>query len=193
MVSSTRLIPDGGPDALQAALDASGVVGMWTHDVWADRFVVSPALAEAMGLDPAGAAAGVSVSAFLDRTHGEDRARVENALHVAVEGGDPFEIAFRTLRGPRWLVLRGRIGRDAAGRVAQGHGIAIDHTEERAGLQGARSQEAVNRMAEHAIALRGLAAGLQQPALATLLDSLMLEIGFALARTLREAGRGREH
>jgi hypothetical protein len=48
-------------------------------------------------------------------------------------------------------------------------------------------------MAEHAIALRGLADDLARPGLSRLLDRLMVEIGHELARHLRESPDGRRH
>lgn len=179
-----------GPGGLCAALAASGVVGVWMHDIWADRLVVSGPLALALGLTPEAGTRGVSLDALLAATHGDDRARVENALHAAMARGGAFAVAFRT-PAPRWLDLRGRIEGDASGRPARARGIVLDLTEDRAG--GPQSQHVVNRMAEHAIALRGLADDLERPGLTRLLDTLMVEIGFELARHLRTAPDGQRH
>jgi hypothetical protein len=85
----------------------------------------------------------------------------------------------------RSLLMRGRIEQDASGRAVRACGIAIDLTEDRAAnLQ--QAERLVNRMAEHAIAIRGLVDGLNRPALAKLVDGLMIEIGFELARHLRQ-------
>lgn len=180
---------------IRSALDASGVVGFWTHDAWADRIVVSDTLAGMLGLAPDDAAAGVPLGTFLAATLEEDRLRVESALQAIIESGGPFQIAFRTARGSRWLALRGRIERDERDQRVKGCGIAIDYTEDRAGLDQPERQpeQAVNRMAEHAIALHDLAAGLKQHRLLPLLDSLMREIGLALAGHLERAERRRSH
>ncbi|KQP04700.1 hypothetical protein [Methylobacterium sp. Leaf93] len=180
-------------DGILAALDASGVVGVWSHDVWAGRIVVSDSLADVLGL--VREAAGVSLDAFLTTILAEDRLRVENALHAAVEAGGPFEIAFRTVRGERRLGLRGRIDRGEATGRARGLGIAIDRSQDGASLHqpGLHAEAAANRMAEHAIALHDLAADLHQPRLAAVLDSLMREIAFTLAGHLEGARRPREH
>ncbi|RZK97380.1 MAG: diguanylate cyclase, partial [Methylobacterium sp.] len=66
----------------QSVLDASGVVGTWVHDHWADRLALSGSRAGLLGLDPVAAATGVSLAAFLDRTHPEDRIRIESYLHA---------------------------------------------------------------------------------------------------------------
>lgn len=175
---------------LQAALVASGVVGVWTHDVWADRLALSAPLAQRLGLDPAEAAGGVPLAALLAGTHEADRDRVENVIHAAFARGGAFEVAFRTARGRCWLALRGRIDSAEAGQPARARGIALDLTEDGAARDG---QHTVNRMAEHAIALRGLVGGLRRPGLTRLLDSLMIEIGFELARHLQDAPDGRRH
>jgi PAS domain-containing protein len=187
--------PSSDPDVaestggLHAALAASGVVGVWMHDIWADLLVVSAPLARALGLTSEEGTQGVPLAALHAATHGEDRARVENALHAAIGRGGPFAVAFRTAPTPRWLDLRGRVERDASGRLARARGIVLDLTEDRASLP----QQAVNRMAEHAIALRGLADDLERPGLTRLLDHLMMEIGAELARHLRGAPDAQRH
>ncbi|KQO72437.1 hypothetical protein ASF18_19350 [Methylobacterium sp. Leaf89] len=188
------------PGGLRAALAASGVVGAWVHDIWADRLVVSAPVARAVGWPPEAGARGVPLARFLARIHDADRARVDNALHAAIARGGAFAVAFRT-RGPRRLDLRrldlrrldlrGRIEADAAGTPARARGIVLDLAEDRA--DGPRDQHAVNRMAEHAIALRGLADDLARPGLSRLLDRLMVEIGLELARHLRDSPDGQRH
>lgn len=179
---------------LQAVLDASGVVGSWVHDHWAGRLTVLGPLAGLLGLDPEAAANGISVAEFLDRTHPDDRIRIESYLHAAGEAGGPMEAEFRT-RGPagvRKLLMRGRFERDATGRAPRGRGIAIDLTEGHAASLD-QSERLVNRMAEHAIALRGLAEVLGRPALTGAADALMVEVGYELARYLRAPDGGRPH
>jgi hypothetical protein len=178
------------PGGLRAALAASGVVGAWVHEIWADRLVVSAPVARALGWSPDAGVRGVPLARFLSRIHDEDRARVDNALQAAIARGGAFAVAFRT-RGPRRLDLRGRIEPDAAGNPARARGLVLDLSEDRA--DGPRDQHAVNRMAEHAIALRGLADALARPGLSRLLDRLMVEIGHELARHLRDSPDGQRH
>lgn len=185
----------------QAMLDASGVVGTWIHDHWAGSLALSAPLATLLGLDPAAAAAGVPLADFLDRTHPEDRTRIESYLHAVGEAGGPLEAEFRTRgsggagakrAGERRLLMRGRIERDAAGRVGPGRGIAIDLTETVAAGQH-QTERTVNRMAEHAIALRNLSEDLRRPDLTARIEGLMLEIGFELARHLRDPASRPRH
>lgn len=189
--------PSFEPDALPSALEAAGFIGIWTYDVWADRLTLSAVLAGLIGIDAEAGSRGVPVALLLAGTHGEDRARIENAVHAAGEHGGPFEVEFRTRPGlgVRWLGLRGRVTCDPSGRAARGRGIAVDLTEQRAvgEASGLRAQGRVNQMAEHAIALRGLVDGLQRPTLAKLVDGVMVEIGIELARHLNDAEPGRRH
>jgi hypothetical protein len=178
------------PPIPQAMLDAAGVVGSWVHDHWAGSLALSAPLATLLGLDPAAAAAGVPLADFLDRAHPEDRPRVESYLHAVGETGGPLEAEFRTGTGERRLLMRGRIERDAAGRVGQGRGIAVDLTETAGPDQSARI---INRMAEHAIALRNLSEALRRPDLTARVEGLMLEIGFELARHLGDPGSRPRH
>jgi hypothetical protein len=183
------------PSDLAAALEASGFVGSWMHDLWEGQLTLAAPFARLLGIDPERAAEGVPVAIFLERMHPDDRARIENHLYVAGESGGPFEAEFRTSHarhGVRSLLMRGRIEQDASGRAVRACGIAIDLTEDRAAnLQ--QAERLVNRMAEHAIAIRGLVAGLNRPALAKLVDGLMIEIGFELARHLRGGQDLRQH
>lgn len=188
-MSRLTLAADG--DDMQAALAASGVVGLWTYDLRADRVVLSGELARQLGLDPARTASGLPLEGLLDGIHREDRARVENILHAAIVGATPLDVAFRTARGGRTLSLRGRIECDGTGQPRHGRGIALDLTHE--GGLDRPAQHAVNRMAEHAIALHGLVGHLHHPALARLLDGLMREIGHELARHLRGKADARRH
>lgn len=172
----------------QSVLKASGVVGTWVHDHWAGCLSLSGSFPGLLGLDPEVAARGVPLATFLDRTHPDDRVRIENYLYAVGAMGGPVEAEFRTRDsrvGIRTLVMRGRIERDASGAVAQGCGIAIDRTEEQStGLH--QAEQVMNRMAEHVIALRGLAQTLRRPVLIERVERLMIEVGFELARFLPE-------
>ncbi len=79
--------------------------------------------------------------------------------------------------------MRGRIERDPTGTVAQGCGIAIDRTEENAAC--VQTEQVMNRMAEHVIALRGLAQTLQRPMLMIeRVERLMIEVRIRTRRFL---------
>jgi PAS domain-containing protein len=169
-----------------SVLAASGVVGAWAHDHAAGLLILSGRLADLFGLDPAAADRGVPLEVFLDRAHPEDRSRIENYFHAVAAVGGPVEAEFRIRdegRGVRTLLLRGRVERDPSGHASRGCGIAIDRTDGQVG-DLTEAEQVVNRMAEQVITLRGLAQSLQRPALVECVDSLMVEIGYELARFL---------
>lgn len=182
--------PPSDPAAMQDALAASGFIGLWSYEAWPDRLGLSAPLLDRLGIDPASAARGMPLNVLLARVHGGDRARVENMIHAALARGGTLEVAFRTGSGEGWLALRGRIEADGNAHRTWGRGIALDLTEHGPDAGG---QHAVNRIAEHAIAMRSLVEALRRPGLTELLDRLMVEIGFELARHLHEASDVNRH
>ena len=179
----------------QAALEASGVVGAWAYDHRAGCLTLSGGLAAVMGFDPAEAVGGVSIQAFMERMHPDDRSRIESYFHAAAAAKCPVETEFRTHASPvglRTLLVCGRIGCDAAGQPTEGHGLAIDRTESHA-TDRMPPEQIVNRMAEQVIALRGLAQALRRPALVDRIDCLMIEVGFELARFLPQPEEEARH
>lgn len=166
-------------------LDASGIVGDWVHDAPSSRIALSRGSAARLGLEEEASAHGVPLAVFLDRLRPQDRPLVEAALAAA---GGIVEMRFET--GPsdggggRSLVMRGRIETDGAGGPASGSGVVIDVTEER-DAERLHEQRRINRLADHAIAMRGMVEGMQRPRLGDLIDEMLTEIAFEIARLLR--------
>jgi PAS domain S-box-containing protein len=78
---------------------------------------------------------------WLDVIHPDDRADAEAALKAALASGDRFEAEFRVVwadASVHWIASRGRIQRDAAGRVVRAIGVNIDISERRRAEQAAR-------------------------------------------------------
>ena len=80
--------------------------------------------------------------------------------------------------------MRGRIETDGAGGPTSGSGVVIDVTEER-DAERLHEQRRINRLADHAIAMRGMVEGMQRPRLGDLIDEMLTEIAFEIARLLR--------
>ncbi|KQT18843.1 hypothetical protein ASG40_16025 [Methylobacterium sp. Leaf399] len=175
----SRALPD-----LRSALKASGVVGTWRYDVPKALIAVSAPVARRLGLAPEAATRGLPLAAFVAALHRAGRARIQAAFEAAAERGGPFDLTLRARDGATRVSLRGRVARDPLGQPRQGDGIALAFGPD----EDPEPQAIVNRMAEHAIALRILCADLRQPGLCAAVDDLMMEIGFELARQL-EAGR----
>ncbi|MBW8302799.1 MAG: PAS domain-containing protein, partial [Brevundimonas sp.] len=83
---------------------------------------------------------GASYSAFLERIHPEDRARVEEAVRCAVEEGADYAIDHRIVRPDgetRFVHEYGEVERDQAGRPVRMRGIGQDGTRSRAMVRSA--------------------------------------------------------
>jgi PAS domain S-box-containing protein len=104
---------------------------IWDWDVTSDRLVVSEAMRERFGYDPA------SVSSrdrwWRDRVHPDDRARVDAMLHRALEGGATFlseEYRLQRVTGDYATVMdRACIVRDGTGNAVRIVGALSDITE----------------------------------------------------------------
>lgn len=172
---------------LEEALLASDCLGTWSYDAAGDRVALTPALALGLAIE-ADAARDVPLARVLAGIVPGDRLRIESVLHAAGETGGPFEAEFRSLGGPapsRWLRLMGRADRDPEVGAPRAWGLAFDLTEARAA--GGSPQRRLNRLADYAIAMKGLVDDLRNPPLARLVDEVAVEIGFELGRRLREA------
>ncbi len=118
---------------------ASGEVGWWDWDIAADRIVASAETAREYGLDPAAAAAGVTLDDFLANVHPQDRKWLADAVARAQRSGEAFREEYRLLQPDgqvRWTSARGRCLHDADGRPARFPGVSVDisarkRTEER--------------------------------------------------------------
>lgn len=169
-------------DRLQAALAGSACLGAWSHDVQAGRFELTPAFAALLGLEPA--IEEVGLDTMLAGLHREDRLRIESVLHAAGETGGPFEAEFRTRSSARWLRLMGRCERAPENGTAISRGLAFDLTESRLapGSTAERAQRQVNQLADHVIAMKGLAAALRHPPLEEAVQRVALVVACELAR-----------
>lgn len=179
------------PD-LSTAFAGSACIGAWAHDPRTDRLALSPALARLLALSEE-AASGAPLSLALAQVEPDDAMRLESVLRAAGEDGCPFEAEFRTRAGPagpRWLRLMGRCARDPASGALATQGLAFDLTEGRAvGPADWLDQRRANRLADHAVAMKGLVAGLRNPPLARLVDEVAVEVGHEVARRLRRSER----
>src|SRR5690606_30994209 len=78
---------------------------------------------------------GASYSAFLERVHPDDRARVEEAVRLAVEEGADYALDHRIVRPDgeiRFVHEYGEVERDQAGAPLRMRGIVQDVTRSRA-------------------------------------------------------------
>lgn len=176
---------------LQQALDASDVIGRWDYDVPNDRVYADALVALVFNLDPAEAAAGTSLNAFRAGVHPDDRERFTREIKQSTETGLCCTFEYRVCSADgvvRWVLDRGRIALDKAGRPKRGSGVLIDITQSRLGNQDESShltcqaQHPLERAAEHCLAARKAIHELPEPLLHRMSDMLLLEVGRALAK-----------
>ncbi len=116
-------------ERLDLALNAGPVIGTWVWDVPADRVMADARMARAFQLDPAEAASGLPLSAFMTTIYADDRAQVAELILQATRTGGDFHAEYR-LTGPggapRWVQANGRCEMDSAGRPLRVPGVMVD-------------------------------------------------------------------
>ncbi|MBW4499368.1 MAG: PAS domain S-box protein [Scytonema hyalinum WJT4-NPBG1] len=127
---------------LESALVA-GAVYTWKWQIPGDRIIVNAAFAHLFAVDPVGAATeGLPLEIFLRAIHEEDRPHIVAAIKRAIETGEEYIAEYRvhTATGDeRWVVARGRVEYDAAGKPVAFPGALADITERK------RAQEDCDR------------------------------------------------
>jgi PAS domain S-box-containing protein len=119
-------------ERLSLALDASGLVGTWDWDVAADLVYTDSRFATLFSVDPARAAAGAPLAAFVQGIHPDDREAAGQQIRQAIETGEPFAAEYRVLLKDgtvRWVSARGRSHLDAADKTTRFPGVVIDITD----------------------------------------------------------------
>lgn len=130
----TRRLGDSERRYAMAAAAAND--GLWDWDRVSGEVYISARLDQMLGLAPG--ELGGSFRRFLRFVHPDDAPRVRKAWRKAVDDTrrDGFELEFRTLPrgedGEGWMLARGVVARDAAGRVVRLVGSASDITRRKA-------------------------------------------------------------
>ncbi|MCR9166044.1 MAG: diguanylate cyclase domain-containing protein [Nannocystaceae bacterium] len=123
---------------LEAIIEGSND-GVWDWSPLTGSLFLSTRFCELIGADPE---APTSLRSWLECIHPDDRARVEAALRAEVVGeSDTLEIEYRVVRGEgevRWMHLRGKGCRAAAGRLQRVAGSQTDITRRKEREEDAR-------------------------------------------------------
>lgn len=141
---------------LSLALSVSDLVGIWDWDVTHDVVTADPQFAHMYGVDPAQAAAGASIQAFVAGVHPEDRAQLDMAIAKAIGKNGELRAEYRLIApdgGVRWVLALGRASTNEDGTLVRLPGIAIDITERK---------EAEARLMESEAGFRALADSMPQ-------------------------------
>ena len=127
-------------ERLREALDAAEM-GTWDWDVATGGVTWTGCAAVLLGIPPGAPA---TIETFRDTIHPADRADLEDAIAAALAGpADEFQEQHRASSDPaRWLLGRGRVYRDEAGRPLRMRGTVQDITAQKRAEQSIRESEA---------------------------------------------------
>ena len=118
-------------ERLSFAFAASGGLGWWDWDIPADRLYAGEKFAQMYGVDPAEAARGAPLAAFVAGLHPDDRDWVGARIQHALETGGEFSEEYRLLRSDgtlTWVHALGRCFLDAHGKPLRYPGVVVDIT-----------------------------------------------------------------
>jgi PAS domain S-box-containing protein len=128
---------------LRRAAIASRVMGAWDWDLVTDRLVTNEHCARLYGVDPERAASeGLPSDAYLSRIHIADRPRAAVEIAEGLASGE-YVSEYRlpsSEGGVRWVLSRGSLQVDAAGKPLRMAGVAVDITERREAEEARRRQ-----------------------------------------------------
>jgi len=115
---------------MQLAADAANLV-LWNWDFRRDELWIAGAAQSAIGPTPAQP---MSLEAFLQSVHPDDRDATREALLRVTDGDGRLEVEYRRAGGEgasRWIAVRGTVERDATGRPLILRGASRDITEQK--------------------------------------------------------------
>ncbi|MCA9114604.1 MAG: PAS domain-containing protein [Planctomycetaceae bacterium] len=115
---------------LESALTAAEI-GTWEFDPVRNIVQADANLARMFNVSPDDAG-GMSLEFYTHSIHPDDQSQVAEAIQQALESGATFEAEYRIAReneDVRWVIARGRVERDGAGRAIRLPGVVVDITE----------------------------------------------------------------
>ena len=128
----------------------AGRIGTWDLDLQTEECLVSPKMAELMGLSREQTT--VPGPQWWESIIPADRTLMASALAPSIASDAPFDLEFRIALKDgrqRWLYSRGGVSRDALGKALRVHGASIDVTErKRADEKLRESEERLRRAIE---------------------------------------------
>ena len=174
--------------------EASAGIGVWDVDLATGMVRGRPQFFRLMGLDPDIGTVHIDVTRSL--RHPEDRASVIDGFQQMLgEGADYYESEYRIIwpNGEvRWILGRGRVVRDQAGRPVRYSGVDIDITERKRFADALQAAEArflrVFQLAPIAMSISTLHDGRYLDVNAALLEHTGYAHEEVIGKTARELG-----
>ncbi len=111
-----------------------GLIGTWMWDIASDTVVGDKNMADMFGLSAEQAAQGMPMKTVTSAIHPDDRAVIGEKIAETLKDKkrEVFHAEYRTIgrdNSVRWLIARGQVERDRAGRAVGFPGIVVDITE----------------------------------------------------------------
>lgn len=129
-----------GEQRLRLALREAGG-GVWDWDLTRDEAWWSPEMYDLWGIAQD---TPMNLKNSLGAVHEEDRELVDGAVQEALAREGEYRLEFRIRHpvvGERWVASRGRLIRDASGKVVRMRGITLDVTERKRAEEARRKTE----------------------------------------------------
>ncbi|AWN52927.1 PAS domain S-box protein [Methylobacterium sp. 17Sr1-1] len=122
-------------ERLVFAFEAAGSLGWWDWDIPSDRLYAGEYFARMYGVDPAVAAQGAPLTAFVEGIHPDDRVwvgeRIQQVVATAAEFSEEYRL--RDANGTvTWVQASGRCIHDSDGKPLRFPGVAVDITARKA-------------------------------------------------------------
>jgi two-component system, cell cycle sensor histidine kinase and response regulator CckA len=113
-----------------AIAQSAARLGAWDWDLRTNRTKISGEYARLHGLPPSHPE--VTHAEWLDMVHPDDRERMEAAARESIERTHSWDVEFRVVwpdRSVHWLLAKGKVYLDSAGRPVRMAGVSLDITE----------------------------------------------------------------
>ena len=109
----------------------AGSIGTWTWDIVNDRLIADEFTARAFSVEAKAAAQGLSVAVYLRAVLEEDQPAVSASLAQAIQSCGHYDVEYRVRQKDGtllWLLARGWVEGNAAGKAVNFHGAVLDVT-----------------------------------------------------------------
>ncbi len=111
---------------------STGVIGTWMWDIEQNVVFGDEYMAAMFGVTHDEAIRGVPIETFINAIHIEDRDRIQKQIAKSMKSDEIYEVEYRTIDAEgslRWIIARGRVERNDAGKPVKFPGVLIDNTE----------------------------------------------------------------
>jgi PAS domain S-box-containing protein len=132
-------------ESLSLALAVSQNVGLWDWDVTHDRVVSDAHFATMYGVDPALAAAGAPIEAFVAGVHPDDQEALRLGIEDSIARLSEFRSEYRLTGAEgkvRWVLAMGKAIREGTPPIVRLPGIVVDITERKLAEERLAASEA---------------------------------------------------